>query len=545
MNLNLDFGLYNIDLSKVIGFLKQDIDDDFFPDPMYYKDRFDQKLMSNYFEKNINNNNGMYQPEKRILINVPKPQGTLRYSLETNFYDRLAYHAYGITIIQYFDKLLSRRVFNHRFNYKNFNSSRPRYLFFNSIKQWKKFDQFVKISGKQSTILITDLENYFEHININILKDTLIDFLRKSNVTGKEKAKIRYCIESICSCLLKWSFNSDHGLPQNRDISSFLASIYLSPIDDIMINEGFDYYRYMDDIRIICTDYFQARKAIQILSVELRKIDLSLNGYKTKILVYDTKEHKDFIYDQEIELERIDALINTKKRNIVAIAYQEVMEKLEKCMDNNEYDSRYFRFLIHRVSTMAKCKNIKKPKNYYRKIKKNILNAVITHPAFMDKYYGFLSSIELTKTDLKKLFEYLSNDGYSIYSWQNYAIWKLFILNNYKTKKLLSIAIDHLKAHEETMKPGAILYIGKFGSYKDKENILSLLKETNSFFLQRHCLIALQEFPKEPLQGTMNKIVESNINVYEYFHGLKNHEYVKPPENVNLNNILNQVGFYV
>jgi hypothetical protein len=545
MNLNLDFGLYNIDLSKVIGFLKQDIKDDFFPDPLHYKDRFDQILITNYFEKNIDNNNGMYLPERRLLINVPKPQGTLRYSLETSFFDRLAYHAYGITIIQYFDKLLSRRVFNHRFNYKDYNSSRPRYLFYNPIRQWKKFEYFVKISGKQSTILLTDLANYFEHININILKKILLDFLRKSEVNGKEKARIRFCIESICSCLLKWSFNAEHGLPQNRDISSFLANIYLSPIDDIMINEGFDYYRYMDDIRIICKDYFQARKAIQILSVELRKIDLSLNGNKTKVLVYDTDEHKNFIHDEELELERIDALINTKKRNIVAIAYQEVMNKLEKCLNNSEYDSRSFRFLIDRISTIAKCKDIKKPKYYYRKIKKNILNAIVTHPAFMDKYYNFLSSIELTKTDLNKLFEYISNNDYSIYSWQNYAIWKLFILNNYKTRKLISLAIVHLKTYEETMIPGAVLYLGKFGNYSDKENILSLLKNTDSFFLQRHCLIALQEFPKNILQDTLNKIVESNKNVYEYFHGSKRHTYVKPPENVNFYDIFHQVGFYV
>ena len=544
MNLDLDFGLYNIDLGKIIRFIKRDMEDDWFPDPLHFKDRFDHKRIIDYFDKNIKKNNGMYQPEKRILLNVPKPQGTLRYSLETNFFDRLVYHAYGVTLIQHFDKLLTRRLFSHRYNYKGHNKYNSKYLFYHPISQWKKFEEFVKISGKKSTILQTDLENYFEHININILKDTLLGFLNKCDATGKEKAKIRFCIESICTCLLKWSFNPVHGLPQNRDISSFLANIYLCPIDDIMINQGYDYYRYMDDIRIVCKDQFQARKAIKTLAVELRKIDLSLNGYKTKILVYGSKDHDDFIYEKEVELERIDALINTKKRNIVAIAYQEVKEKLEECLKNNEYDSRKFRFLINRVSTIAKCKDIKKPKNYYRNIKNNIFKAVVTHPAFMDKYYDFLSGIELTKTDLKKLSEYLSSDEYSIYSWQNYAIWKLLILNNYKTKKLLLLATGQLKSDKEAMIAGAVLYLGKFGNYSIKKNILLLLKNTSSFFVQRHCLLALQEFPYKHLQEIKEKIIESNDRVYNYFHGSKKHEYVKPPENVNFNNIFNQIGFY-
>jgi len=520
------------------------MEDDWFPDPLYFKDRFDHRRITDYFEKNIKKNNGIYQSDERIMLNVPKPQGTLRYSLETNFFDRLAYHAYGVTLIQHFDKLLTRRLFSHRYNYKEHNKDDSKYLFYNPIRQWKKFEKFVKIAGKESTILLTDLENYFEHININILKKTLLGFLKRCDAAGKEKAKIRFCIESICTCLLKWSFNSEHGLPQNRDISSFLANIYLSPIDDIMINQGYDYYRYMDDIKIICKDHFQARKAIKILSVELRKIDLSLNGYKTKILVYGSKDHEDFIHDEEIELERIDALINTKKRNIVAIAYQEVKEKLEKCLKNNEYDSRIFRFLINRVSVIAKCKDIKKPKNYYRNIKSNILKAVVTNPAFMDKYYDFLSSIELTKTDLKKLSDYLSSDEYSIYSWQNYAIWKLFILNNYKTRKLLLLATDQLKSDKDAMIAGAVLYLGKFGNHSLKANILPLLKNTSSFFVQRHCLLALQDFPYKPMQKIKDKIIESNDGVYDYFHGSKNYEYVKPPENVNFNNIFNQVGFY-
>jgi hypothetical protein len=311
-----------------------------------------------------------------------------------------------------------------------------------------------------------------------------------------------------------------------------------------MIDEGYDYYRYVDDIRIICRDKFHARKAIKMLSEELRKIDLSLNGYKTKILEYGSSGHKEFIDGEAIELDRINALINTKKRNIVAIAYQDVKNKLEKCLEDNEYDSRKFRFLIGRMAKIALCKDIKRPKNFYDKIKSNMLKAIVTHPASMDQYYDLLSSIELTKEDMEKLFEYLANEELSIYSWQNYSLWKLFILNNYKTDKLLLLAARQINIQKEASAAGAILYLGKFGDLSAREAILSLLKNTKSFFLQRHCLIALQELPYEYLQKVSEEIIESNKGVYKYFHKLRNHEYIKPPEKINFYDIFDQVGFY-
>jgi len=119
MKLDLDFGLYSIDLKKTIRYLKQDLTDDWFQDPLLYKDRMKEDCIIKYFEKNITRSNGVYKPKDRVLLNIPKPSGTLRYSLETNFFDRFAYHAYGITLIENFDPMLSKRVFNHRLIRKN------------------------------------------------------------------------------------------------------------------------------------------------------------------------------------------------------------------------------------------------------------------------------------------------------------------------------------------------------------------------------------------------------------------------------------------
>jgi len=346
--LNLDFGLYSTDLKQVIRFLKQDMNDDWFKDPLLFEDKFNEEAICSYFEKNINKNNGVYSPSSRLLMNIPKKQGTLRYSLETNFYDRIAYHAFGITLIKYFDPLLSRRVFSHRLNNSEIIKSKPRYLFYNSIVQWTKFKEYIKIDSKNATILFTDVQNYFENINIQVLKEILYRKLTQVQTSGKKKSIIRFCIDSICNCLQSWAFNSENGLPQNRDISSFLANIYMDPIDNYIINQGYDYYRYMDDIRVICKDEFEARKSLKVICHQLRNLHLSLNGSKTKILKPKTKDHNNFIMDNGIGLEKIDSMFKTKKKQIVALAFKEVKVGIEECINKNDFYSREFRFFnIH------------------------------------------------------------------------------------------------------------------------------------------------------------------------------------------------------
>jgi len=85
--LNLDFGLYNIDLNKIIKYFEQDLKDDWFLDPLHYDDLIKRNdTLINYFQENIESNHGVFKPKKRLLFDIPKDGGALRYSLETCFY---------------------------------------------------------------------------------------------------------------------------------------------------------------------------------------------------------------------------------------------------------------------------------------------------------------------------------------------------------------------------------------------------------------------------------------------------------------------------
>ncbi|WP_219625473.1 hypothetical protein, partial [Vibrio parahaemolyticus] len=79
---------------------------------------------------------GNYESGDRALYDVPKRALGLRYTLETDFYDRFLYQAICTYLIPYFDPLLSNRVFSHRFN----KHGKKKYLFKHRIELWNTFE---------------------------------------------------------------------------------------------------------------------------------------------------------------------------------------------------------------------------------------------------------------------------------------------------------------------------------------------------------------------------------------------------------------------
>lgn len=541
----LDLGIYSVSLKQTVRLFKQDLTDDWFKDPLHYEDKLKDELILNYFEKNIQENDGIYNPSDRIVLNLPKKHGTLRYSLETNFYDRIAFHALGLTLIKYFDPLISKRVFSHRLNIKELNKDKPRYLFYNSITQWKKFEEFTKIDNEDKAILITDVQNYFEHININILNKIFMKQLTNIKVDGRIKGELRFCIESMSSCLSKWSFNSDNGLPQNRDISSFLANIYMLPIDNYMIDLGYDYYRYMDDIRIVTSDKYEARNALKVLSIKLREYNLTLNGFKTEILEPESDDHTEYFSKDGIELERIDAMFNSKRKPIVALAFKDVKKGIDSCIKRKEFDSREFRFFLGRISKIALCDDIEKPNDYFDNIKKEILDSLLDSPTNTDSFYNLLISVELSNRELLSIQDFLLDTNKAIYSWQNYLLWKILIHHNYKSDALLKFAKAILNQESKiAMKSGAIIYIGKLGSDADKIEIIKNINNDNDFMTQRHYLIAMQKVEFKHLRDITKYISDENNYTYRELKAYPEPKYLIPPKKIEVSELFNQVGFY-
>ncbi len=69
----------------------------------------------------------------------------------------------------------------------------------------------------------------------------------------------------------------DKGIPQGLAISNILASIYLSDFDEMMRRQGGKYFRYIDDILIICDA--KERRKIQ----EKMKTEIESSRFKLKL----------------------------------------------------------------------------------------------------------------------------------------------------------------------------------------------------------------------------------------------------------------------
>ena len=88
----------------------------------------------------------------------------------------------------------------------------------------------------------------------------------------------------------------------------------MNDVDHYMVKEGLDYYRYMDDICVLCDDKYHARAVMKKLIVKLRECGLTINNSKTSILEDGTESHNEYMHQNSLLAERIDSLINSKKK---------------------------------------------------------------------------------------------------------------------------------------------------------------------------------------------------------------------------------------
>ena len=74
------------------------------------------------------------------------------------------------------------------------------------------------------------------------------------------------------------------GIPQGYSASDILAKVYLNPIDRAIIDEGFEYIRYVDDIRVFCKGFANCKQALLFMSQAFRRRGLNLQTSKTEMV---------------------------------------------------------------------------------------------------------------------------------------------------------------------------------------------------------------------------------------------------------------------
>jgi hypothetical protein len=497
----IDLGSVSFDEHLLVKQLQNDLRDDWFPDPLKFADMLAGETIAKYLVSNFEVNQGEYLPAKRTLFNVPKPNFTLRYGLETGLADRALYHGLTTFLIPFFDPLIPWNVFSHRYNTIHPDE---KYTFRPSVPAWQDFIGAAKSAlTAESWLLSTDVANCFEHIDLSVLRRKLNCLLPSIQGSAAQKSAIRAHIDLLFSCLRSWCYGMDRGLPQNRDASSFLANIYFHSVDTAMTDQGFGtgYFRYMDDVKVVCESEFAARRALKCLSLALRDIGLYLNSKKTVITpATDCRKVAECFDEGSPDLHQLDELWKNRSSTSITRAVPRLRELTLKLISEGNTDTRDFRFCIHRLTNLALSSDFRVPPSFFEEITSAIVGCVERYPASTDKVAQYLSAIDAKPNDMDRVADFLCKSDRCLYGWQNYWLWTMMASKMYISLDLASRAESLIRLGDDTpSRAGATLYLGAVGSEAAREVIARNFVSVKSFLGQRNALISLQEVPYRPL----------------------------------------------
>ena len=93
---------FPVDCTAVLAHLHQDMRDDWFFDAIQHRDLFaNKKDLKEVVTELLHEGNGRYLGSTRQVYDIPKKGLGIRYSLETDFYDRFVYQAICSYLIQF------------------------------------------------------------------------------------------------------------------------------------------------------------------------------------------------------------------------------------------------------------------------------------------------------------------------------------------------------------------------------------------------------------------------------------------------------------
>ncbi|MCX5705876.1 MAG: hypothetical protein NTZ92_07470, partial [Candidatus Omnitrophica bacterium] len=295
------------------------------------------------------------------------------------------------------------------------------------------------------------------------------------------------------------------------------------------LKKKYMYFRYMDDIRIVCTDVFHARKALKDLVIELRKKGLNVNSQKSYILTNKDSKISEFIKRPNRLIEQIDVLWKSKKISNVQMTLPQIKTLTLKLIKNKKTQDREFRFCIGRLEKIALCKEIKRAFDF-SKITNSMIKELLHQPFSSDKLIRYLKCVDLTKYQLKRISPIIIDESKSIYSWQCYHLWQLFVFHKFVDKRLISHAKNIISLGNKYPSPsiaGAILYLGSCGLPKDRIYVARKFRKFKSYLVQRNAMIATHELDYEQfikpqiksyvineLAGTYSRVRESCYGKY-------------------------------
>lgn len=488
----LRIGLLDFDTRSIVRELGRDIRDDWFKDPLEHRDSLSPERLEMLVTEAISVAAGHPAPSQRELRVVPKTRGAVRYSLETPFVDRAIYHALATRLTRVLDSRLAPSVFSHRLDPSD-RAGRSR-LLKEPIQMWQAYRHFIGDGAEHLWILETDLQNCYEGIRLSAIEDSLRIGISESTESADAKAELTYALDLLMKYMPSWMYSEGTGLPQNRDASSMLANQVLHGVDKSMLRAGWDYARYLDDIRIRCRSRADALRAAVHLSNELRKLGMQLNAAKTDIHEPGTDRHLAATTAVNPVLESIARMGRSRNPDVVGRSLKYLVELGLELVDKGDYTSREFRFVAGRLSRAARTEGLALSGETWQELRSSYVSAITKEPSATDTFCELLSSTGLRVAESRYIEKLLVDDETYLYEYQRWALALLLLRTRGVSDRLLALAIQAVRGESEFIpQPLAFLALGMSGSLESRQVIREHIAGATDPLTQRMAIISAQE----------------------------------------------------
>jgi len=492
----------SLDLSCAAKWLIEDAKDDFFPDALGFREI--KHLETEYLSQREHRIFQLHSFPSRTEY-VPKSNGMLREAVWLHPIHRLQYLAILHYLIPRIDGHLSKDVYSYRLDASD-PQSHP---FAKTIDRWKAYHNDFRaacLDNDTNAVLLADISSFYDHISVEKLCFKLEAILGTS-IQDSDNEVIGFLKNLLQSCSM-----TGYGIPQNYDPSSFFGSMYLHLVDREMEASRFNYFRWVDDIKICAKNRAQALRALHKLQQELAKERLFLASDKTKIILKGTTE-----FDQLVRVED-DLLISETEEALARGQRSEIEAKVQICLERFRFhatdqgDDRKIRAFANRLLQCAAFPELRQ--QIEPVINELIAPRLVSHVSRTEDWLKMLNEAS-SSTAFTYTAQLLINEK-SVFDWQRFHLWRFLTciecsiprLNEY-LDAAKSVATSHVSELEASQ---AILFLGRRGSNEDRESLFTAyFTPQRSYVIQRSVLIAIQEMsPVEHRNRLYDKAIELN-----------------------------------
>jgi reverse transcriptase-like protein len=289
-----------------LNYLLKESDSDLFPIPFEFQIlKKDKNSLSKYLAK-FQLTDYLWNRPRAFLI--PKDELSFRNICQLDPIDSIYYTAIVKEISSMIEKgrvpNTDQKVFSHRVNSKKKNE------LYEKGDSWQNFWRTSEERAKKyKFILITDLVDFYNQIYHHAIENSLAE-------CGIDKSYIK----ALINLFKKNSNEVSRGIPVGPHASHLIAEASLISLDEYLIQSGYDFCRYVDDIHVFCESYDDALIAVSALANYLdHHQKLILNRHKTRIVPSDQflEISSNALSDNpinEIE-EKLLSIINSKQKD--------------------------------------------------------------------------------------------------------------------------------------------------------------------------------------------------------------------------------------